>query len=453
MTEENYNYRTSQTLLRNQYPGKGKMQIPIVPKFKERPGDFDDLLLIGFDKTHLEDQNHLGRMVHFFLYDYRFERVWKNPDNDIEKLSRYRAVLSPDFSMYLEMAPVMQLYNVFRNRWCGAYWASKGIRVVPTVNWGNESTFDFCFEGIEKGSVVAVSTYMASEHDHRQDQKEWFMAGYNEMLRRIEPERIICYNTPFPEMQGNIIPVDYERSSWRYMSYERSSRREDLESFKIGGTPRRDYDTIEPYLIGKGGGSAYGGAWKPSKPADEKFIGKPGEIKQSFTKKGDLYETHIGPDGKADSETHHSDHGTPTLHDNPHTHDIYWDELGPHLGKIEHPGKAFILERRCLSLKTMVPSNTFEDDRFKTISDFKWCMKRGGEVQFEWNNIMYCCFGRVVPTAGTAPKMLICQAGSAEINARTEKWCDTADEILEYMVGEDRLRDVITQVKVWERTI
>ena len=59
MTEENYNYRTSQSLLRNQFPGKGKLQIPIIPKFVERLGDFDDLLLIGFDKTHLEDQNHL----------------------------------------------------------------------------------------------------------------------------------------------------------------------------------------------------------------------------------------------------------------------------------------------------------------------------------------------------------------------------------------------------------
>ncbi len=55
-------------------------------------------------------------MVHFFLYDYRFKRVWKNPDSDIEKLSRYRAVLSRDFSMYLEMAPIMQIYNMFRNR-------------------------------------------------------------------------------------------------------------------------------------------------------------------------------------------------------------------------------------------------------------------------------------------------------------------------------------------------
>ena len=149
MTEENYNYRTSQTLLRNQFPGKGKWKIPVLPKFQPKDGDFNDLLLIGFDKTNLEDQNHLDRMVHFFLYDYRFERVWKNPEADIEKLSRYRAVLSPDFSMYLEMAPVMQMYNVFRNRWCGAYWASKGIRVIPTVNWGDESTFDFCFDGIE----------------------------------------------------------------------------------------------------------------------------------------------------------------------------------------------------------------------------------------------------------------------------------------------------------------
>lgn len=45
MTEENYNYRTSQKLLRNQFPGKGKLKIPIIPKFQESPGDFDDLYL------------------------------------------------------------------------------------------------------------------------------------------------------------------------------------------------------------------------------------------------------------------------------------------------------------------------------------------------------------------------------------------------------------------------
>ncbi len=97
--------------------------------------------------------------------------------------------------------------------------------------------------------------------------------------------------------------------------------------------------------------------------------------------------------------------------------------------------------------------NSLEDNRFKSISDFKWCMKCGGEVQFIWNDITYCCFGKIEPAPGADLKMLICQSSSAEVNIRTEKWCDNADEVLEYMVGDDRLRDVITQVTVIERTI
>ncbi|MGW8115321.1 DUF4417 domain-containing protein [Caproicibacterium sp. NSD3] len=87
-----------------------------------------------------------------------------------------------------------KLYNTFRNRWCGAYFASKGIRVIPTVSWENE-----------KGSTVAVSTYMVSEHDNRQDQKEFFLKGYNEMLRLIEPEKIICGEEPLPVGSNLII--------------------------------------------------------------------------------------------------------------------------------------------------------------------------------------------------------------------------------------------------------
>ena len=462
MTEENYNYRTSQTLLRNQFPGSGKLQIPIIPKFREKPGDFDDLLLIGFDKTHLEDQTHLDRMVHFFLYDYRFERVWKSPDNDIEKLSRYRAVLSPDFSMYLEMAPVMQLYNVFRNRWCGAYWASKGLRVIPTVNWGDESTFDFCFDGIERGSTVAVSTYMASEHDNRCDQKEWFMAGYNEMLRRIEPERIICYNTPFPEMQGNVVCVDYERSSWKYMNYERGFQKENLDDFKVGGTYYAKRDTIEPFLIGgsyipKGGGSACGGEWKPAKSDDERFLGKPGDINRTTDRNGNSRETKIGPDGKATRERHHTDHGAPDKHSNPHDHDIDWEGNHPNWGRPQNypQGSApefKTLGRYLMSYHILTACNSLEDNRFKTISDFKNCMNWGGEVEFVWKGKHYGAFGKLQRTPSSPVQMLISQI-RVEKYQDTEKWCDTADEMLEYMVGEDCLRDVITQVTVLDRTV
>ena len=66
--------------------------------------------------------------------------------------------------------------------------------MIPTVSWGDERSFAFCFEGIPKGSTVAVSTYMVSEHGNRADQKPFFMKGYEELLRRVEPERILCYH-------------------------------------------------------------------------------------------------------------------------------------------------------------------------------------------------------------------------------------------------------------------
>ena len=74
------------------------------------------------------------------------------------------------------------------------------------------------------------------------------------------------------------------------MNYERGFQKEDLESFKIGGSFYTNYDTIEPFLIGKGGGSAYGGEIKPSKPEDERFWGAPGETKYTYTAKGELIE-------------------------------------------------------------------------------------------------------------------------------------------------------------------
>ncbi len=96
---------------------------------------------------------------------------------------------------------------------------------------------------------------------------------------------------------------------------------------------------------------------------------------------------------------------------------------------------------------------TEDDLKFESISDFKWCMKRGGEVQFIWKGITYCCFGCLIPKDDSQAKMFIAQSGPAEKTSWTEKWCDTADELLEYMVGSDCLRDVITQVAVIERTI
>ena len=36
-----------------------------------------------------------------------------------------------------------------------------------------------------------------------------FLKGYDAMLNAIEPSAVICFGAPYPEMDGNIISVDY----------------------------------------------------------------------------------------------------------------------------------------------------------------------------------------------------------------------------------------------------
>lgn len=48
--------------------------------------------------------------------------------------------------------------------------------------------------------------------------------------------------------------------------------------------------------------------------------------------------------------------------------------------------------------------------------------------------------------------MLIPQVLTENMEA-TEKWCDNADEILEYIIDGERLRDIITKVDVTGRTL
>lgn len=61
------------------------------------------------------------KAVHFFLDDYQFDTLWRNPDRYVDKLSKFRYILTPDFSTYTDFPKVIQIYNHYRKHWIGAY--------------------------------------------------------------------------------------------------------------------------------------------------------------------------------------------------------------------------------------------------------------------------------------------------------------------------------------------
>ena len=149
--------------------------------------------------------------VHFFLDDYRFETVWSKPERGLSRCRSVGAALTPDFSLWSNMPPVMQLWQVYRSRWCGAWLLTHGVPVVPTVSWSTPDSYPFAFAGITPGSVVAVST-VGTRRDR--EARALFAAGYREMIRRLSPATVLVYGTAPTDQVGDGPLVRVYPSRW-----------------------------------------------------------------------------------------------------------------------------------------------------------------------------------------------------------------------------------------------
>lgn len=196
--------RENPLFMRNSFDGQGRWNIPLVRK---QEVNTQEISLIACSDTRSKDNAANRRNgVHFFVDDYRFEGIYTHPERTLAKYSQYAFLLSPDFSTYADMDLWRQIESVAKNRWVGAYWQSNGLTVIPTISWSTPRSFDFCFDGVEKNAVVAVSTLGCRRS------KVSFLRGYEAMMNRLNPQTIICFGEPLLEMQGNIVFVDYRAS-------------------------------------------------------------------------------------------------------------------------------------------------------------------------------------------------------------------------------------------------
>jgi hypothetical protein len=183
----------------------GFYNMPIIRKSSFIPSD-----LIGFNYALSSKNTKTG--IHCFVDDYQISRLWNNPDAYIETLSKYECFLSPDFSLYLDMPMAMKVWNTYRSRLIGQYYQDHGIEVIPTVSWAEPETFTFCFDGIEHGGAVAVSSVGCMKST---ESKKLFLAGYEEMVKRLQPETIIFYGNIPGECEGNLIQINAFQDKFR----------------------------------------------------------------------------------------------------------------------------------------------------------------------------------------------------------------------------------------------
>lgn len=156
-------------------------------------GDISPVRLVHWGTIGF-DERMKGHVISFYAEDYRFESaVWENAVTFIEKLNKVQpaALIQPDFSVWRDDPPAVQIWNTYRSRWCARYWQEAGFNIIPNISFADEQTWEWIFDGIPKSipcAAVQARTLGGSEKS-----KQLFVKGVNEFCKRVKVGRIYVY--------------------------------------------------------------------------------------------------------------------------------------------------------------------------------------------------------------------------------------------------------------------
>lgn len=137
--------------------------------------------------------------VVFYETDAKFNCIWNRPHTYLPILKRFRGVITPDFSLYRSMPLVVQGAMKYRSHALAHWWSMHGIEIIPNVRFSTPASYAFAFDGIDRDSTVAVGTHGCMK---RNEDRQYFMAGFRKMLTVLRPRNIIIYGTVSLELSA-----------------------------------------------------------------------------------------------------------------------------------------------------------------------------------------------------------------------------------------------------------
>ena len=186
-------------LEKNIFPGVGPFDIPEI-----KPEKYMECKYIRFNEA-TKCANPNGKGVHFFVDDFHFDKIWNNFNKYMKMLSRFDAVLTPDWSVYTDWPIAVNIWSHYKKHYVGAYLQSIGTRVYPTIEWSDKKSYEWCFDGEPEKSCVAVASIGTQKNI---EARKLFVYGFDAMLERLQPETIMFWGTVPKECRGNIIRMD-----------------------------------------------------------------------------------------------------------------------------------------------------------------------------------------------------------------------------------------------------
>ncbi len=144
-----------------------------------------------YPKTASENSD---AFCHFFVDDYRYEKIWNVPERYLPVVKKYAGAIMPNFSTYHIMPLPMQYWNLYRNRALMFYWQENGVDVIPLLQCGDPRTYDYAFEGLPIGGTYAI---MNNGLMKTKEGRHWFFEFLEIALDAVKPDLLVAYGTKF----------------------------------------------------------------------------------------------------------------------------------------------------------------------------------------------------------------------------------------------------------------
>lgn len=154
--------------------------------------------LVNKEKKKAHNDFEFDLFVCFYIDDYKFDStagIWFKPEKAYDVLKHFKGIITPDFSTYTDFPEKLKGWNIYRDRAFGYWWGNVDdgkYEVIPNVR-GDNITLDYCFEGIDKNSVVAIGTVGSNLKflDNQYNFSKWLYKMYN----ILKPHTIIVYGS------------------------------------------------------------------------------------------------------------------------------------------------------------------------------------------------------------------------------------------------------------------
>lgn len=177
---------------------EGNFDMPVV-------GNFDDLSLIDYFALYSDlSEYHKteNTCVCFYQYDHVFDGIHGLYNSiiyqDEERLQKFRLrfegvkyIVAPDYSLFGDFPNALQIFNIYKSRICMAWLiANTKAKIIPNIRYSFDFTFEYAFDGIMKGSNIAIGLLGLMHH---KENKKMFLDGFKTAIDKIQPKSILAY--------------------------------------------------------------------------------------------------------------------------------------------------------------------------------------------------------------------------------------------------------------------